>query len=152
VKLLGYIGILTACAGCSTVDRPEQLRTLHRRIQEIDGEIVNSCQILIYCSVNGEDGDARNRATAGVLEILGPPDNQEKAYALSLTAETVEPVIVHGIALGNKRTELLKNYTTAEEKLSHDFAHLSRSSSLTATIKWLTISTMSIFFLLRLLP
>jgi hypothetical protein len=141
-----------ACAGCSTVDRPEQLRTLHRRIQEIDGEIVNSCQILIYCSVNGEDGDVRDRAVTGVLEILGPPDPQESAYALSLTAETVEPVIAHGVALVAKRAELLKNYTTAEEKLSHDFTSLSRRNGLMGTIKWLTIGSMAIFVLLRLLP
>jgi hypothetical protein len=142
--------VFVSVSGCSTADRPEELRTIRRRITEIDGEVANSCQILAYAANHSPDQAVRERASDGLFQILGMPDLQEVAYANSLDLESVEPVIGHGLALLRKREELSAKYLSAERVLATDFHRHAARASAFGLVKFLAIGGGLVFLLFGL--
>jgi hypothetical protein len=116
------------------VNRPEQLRTLGRRIDEIHGAIVDSCQILAYCAANSSNFEASRLASNGLLDLLGQPDGLESNYALTLSPSGVEDVICQGKTFLKKESELKKAYAKKEMVLSAEYNKFARSHSILKAI------------------
>jgi hypothetical protein len=142
------LALSTGCA--SLANSPEELRTTQRRIREIDGEIRNSVQILAHCVAHSSDSAVQSSAVNGILTIIGNPDPLEILYAQQLTAETVEDVIHHGVALVEKQKTLAARYDSLETKLSREFLQLSRSAAAWSTVKCLASIGLLLFLLFTL--
>jgi hypothetical protein len=136
---------LVLSTGCASLaNSPEELRTTQRRIREIDGErpppAGGYCERILLR--NGAPGEAHMAPAAQQpLEIL---------YAQQLTAETVEDVIDHGVALVEKQKALSARYDSLETKLSCEFLQLSRSAASWSTVKCLASIGLLLFLVFAL--
>ncbi|MDR3117607.1 MAG: hypothetical protein LBT98_03485 [Puniceicoccales bacterium] len=146
---LGILSSLLIC-GCGTIDRPEQLRAIRREIGQCNDDLNNAVQVLSYCARMTNDSNLANRALDGVLEIIGEPSPEEKIFAASLDSAGCEFLTANARGTISHRDKLLRQEHSAESALSADFHRYARQASTFRAVKWLSISTITIFVALAI--
>jgi hypothetical protein len=140
------------CSGCQTIDRPEQLRAVRREIAQCNDDLNNFLQIPSYCARSSENRELSNKAIDGIIAIVGEPNSEEKAYALTLDLTSVTDVISNAISTIQYREKLFAKEKTAESALTTDFHRYARQANTFRKIKWMSFSAIAIlatFVILR---
>lgn len=141
VRCLSYLVLgfsILLGSGCRThADHPAELRSVRLEIEQIQGYLLDTAQVLTYCARMTPDSDLANMALSGVLGIIGEPDPSEKVFAVNLTADDCSDMIIIADSKIAQLDKLKSKYVSIEEKLSKSYSHFAASHSTLHTLKWI---------------
>lgn len=118
---------------CGCVSSPDPMDL--QRAEDMESKIYDNLQILVYGAMRQQNPELANCLLEGALEILGEPDDREKAYAAVIDKDSCKVLIQDTRTMVSERNALRKS----SKKITKNYFHYRESHRV---LNWL----MGIFF------